>query len=407
MRRPADFDNEEGTQPHGKKKHATSLHGKFVNRARAVALLLVSIVLATIVGELSLRWYANINPSVLFFRPNAGVVESLEGVRYPAGMIRHGYPVNGRGHYDEEFHPRPTDRRVVASIGDSFSAGVVHHYFHFTTVAERNLENITVFNYGLPAIDIPQYQYLLVTEVLRSQPDLILVNIFVGNDLSFPLPKGTSPAEDSNWFDVENLLMIQVPKRLLILARQSREARIALDDRQPARDTPEILHKRPEILRKYPWYVDPRGEPPTLDRARFLEIERNRAAQLVRQPKAGFEVRLEMLNEMRRQAGGVPMAVMIIPDVFQIEDLLWDEIAPPGADKRRRMRSVHITRRWLEANDFPCLDLLPVLRSVKPLEDGRRHLYKLTDTHFNARGNLHAGKALARFIDEFLTDPDP
>jgi hypothetical protein len=48
------------------------------------------------------------------------------------------------------------------------------------------------------------------------------------------------------------------------------------------------------------------------------------------------------------------------------------------------------------------LDLPPPLRAVPPLADGRRHLYHLRDTHFNARGNRAAGWALAEFVRGLL-----
>jgi lysophospholipase L1-like esterase len=104
---------------------------------------------------------------------------------------------------------------------------------------------------------------------------------------------------------------------------------------------------------------------------------------------------------MREAARGVPLAVMIIPDVFQVEDRLWSEVAPAGADRARRMRSVAITRKWLEEHSFAYLDLLPVLRGVRPLADGELHLYKLNDTHFNARGNAVVGRALAAFLEKW------
>ena len=92
---------------------------------------------------------------------------------------------------------------------------------------------------------------------------------------------------------------------------------------------------------------------------------------------------------------------MIIPDVFQVEDSLWSEVAPPGATREKRMRSVAITRRWLEEHSFAYLDLLPVLRGARPLADGELHLYKLNDTHFNARGNAIVGRALAAFLEKW------
>ena len=59
---------------------------------------------------------------------------------------------------------------------------------------------------------------------------------------------------------------------------------------------------------------------------------------------------------------------------------------------------------WLEAQGIPNLALLPILRSVVPLPDGQRHLYHLQDTHFNARGNDVAGKAMADFIREHFAE---
>lgn len=39
------------------------------------------------------------------------------------------------------------------------------------------------------------------------------------------------------------------------------------------------------------------------------------------------------------------------------------------------------------------------LRAAPPWEDGRRHVYHLRDTHWNARGNRIAGEELARFLE--------
>ncbi len=374
---------------------------------RALDLLLLNLCILVVAGEIGLRAAARWRPSVLLTRPDAGIEESLEASRYPAGTVRHGFPVNSGGHYDEEFLPKARGRRLVVCIGDSFSAGVVHHNFHFTTVAERRLAGVTIDNMGLPAIDLPHYQLLLEREALPLRPDAVVVNLFVGNDLSWPLPAPEGVSSLAGWFNASNLMVLEVPRRLLILSRQGRRARQALEDRGGHGGEADILRTREEILERYPWYDDPLAEPPTLDRETYLTIERRRAAQLcVDQPRNGFALRLARLEEMRTAARGVPLAVMIIPDVFQVEDSLWSEVAPPGATREKRMRSVAITRRWLEGHSFACLDLLPVLRGARPLADGELHLYKLNDTHFNARGNAIVGRALADFLKRWLPAPD-
>jgi len=386
------------------RKGGGGVSGRVGRGARASLVLVLGTVAAVLMGEATLRVFALVRPSVLFTRPETGVVERIRAARYPAGTVRFGFPVNRGGHYDHEFLPRREGRRVVASIGDSFSAGVVHHMFHFTTVAEGLLDGVDVYNYGLPAIDLPEYLHILVTEVLPADPDLIVVNVFVGNDLSRPVPPVTRPSMLERWLDPENLLVVQLPRRLLALAAQSRRARRALEDRDGRGAEAVRLHTRADVLKRYPWYEDIDREPTTLDMWSFISIERDRAARLCRQPPHEFETRLEWLARMRSAARGTMLGVMIIPDMFQVDDGLWAEIAPDDCDDVGRVASVQITRQWLEENGFPYVDLLPLLRGVKPLEDGERHLYKLTDTHFNARGNRVAGEALARFIETLEED---
>jgi len=91
--------------------------------------------------------------------------------------------------------------------------------------------------------------------------------------------------------------------------------------------------------------------------------------------------------------------VMLIPDEFQVEDTIW-ELARAGVDGERfdRDRPQRVLTAWLAEQGIPCLDLLPALLRVPPLADGRRHLYHLRDTHFNARGNAVAGEQLASLL---------
>ena len=86
----------------------------------------------------------------------------------------------------------------------------------------------------------------------------------------------------------------------------------------------------------------------------------------------------------------------------QVEDGLWERIQAADGARLERDRPQHLLGAWLQENGIPFLDLLDDLRAVSPDEEGRRHLYHLRDTHFNARGNLVAGQALARFCDSLI-----
>ena len=90
---------------------------------------------------------------------------------------------------------------------------------------------------------------------------------------------------------------------------------------------------------------------------------------------------------------------MLIPEEFQVEDDVWALVAA-GADGGTLDRDLpqRLLGQWLAKQDIPCLDLLPALRAVAPMADGRRHVYQLRDTHFNARGTEVAGEELAGFL---------
>src|SRR5581483_7407084 len=111
--------------------------------------------------------------------------------------------------------PSPTRGHVVASIGDSFSYGVVPHAFHFTTVAEEALPGVQIYNMGYPGLGPTDYLYLLQRRALPLQPDLIVVNLFVGNDIG----DGSTGAGPRRWYDADSYLVPVVWFRLQMMRR--------------------------------------------------------------------------------------------------------------------------------------------------------------------------------------------
>ena len=79
-------------------------------------------------------------------------------------------------------------------MGDSFAHSIVPYSRTFATIAERGLEQalpnsysrIAVHNLGVPAIGMPQYAYLLNEEVLALLPTLVVLAVFIGNDIAPP-----------------------------------------------------------------------------------------------------------------------------------------------------------------------------------------------------------------------------
>lgn len=92
---------------------------------------------------------------------------------------------NALGWRDAEFalERRPGVRRVIA-LGDSFTFGVAVDYGErFTEELERLVPDLEVLNFGVNAFGPDQELRLLETEGLRYRPDVVLLTVFLGNDL--------------------------------------------------------------------------------------------------------------------------------------------------------------------------------------------------------------------------------
>ena len=368
--------------------------------ARGADLVVFNLALLVLVGELGLRGLGRVRPSVLLSQDLSRPVDRIRQSRMEPGKLYLSFPINRDGHYDDEPRPAPPGRTLVLSIGDSFSLGVVPHHYHFTTVAERALAATDVYNMGHPSTAPPEYLHLLLSQGLKLEPDAVVVNVFVGNDLDY-WPIGDSPRTlPARLFNRQNWLILQAPRRLILLQDEERKrARRSTAASLP--DEPAEIVRDPEALAGiYPWLSDPLLETPRLSEERFLQVERDVAVRLHLQGEAGYRLRFEKIAAMARAAPSGRFLVMIIPDVYQVEDPLWSAICCQDETPLQRNRGHDLLVGWLEERGIAYVDLLPLLRAVPPLSDGWRHLYHRSDTHFNARGNDVAGRALARRLVE-------
>lgn len=372
---------------------------------RALDVVLLNVWVLAVAGEAGLRLLGHLRPSPLLARTDATARSFIETYRHPPGRLWIGFPCNRGGHYDVEFaktKPSPGTFRVV-SISDSFAFGAAPHHHHFTTVCERELPGVEVLNLGVSGIGPREYAWLLEHEGLALAPDAIVVHIYVGNDIL-----GSRRGAVRELMSRDNLLIYQVPRRLLRLSEEAARR----PDRGEARYLPEVVEPEvqevvpPEkIPERFPWVADPLKEVGTFSEETYRRIGLDRLSGFATREPRHFEAVLGHIEEMRRLAGPVPFLVVVIPDEFQVEDSLFAEAAarlgPQGQgierDRPQRILGAELARRGIAF-----VDLLPVLRAVPPLADGRTHTYRLRDTHFNARGNEVAGKALAAALRPHL-----
>jgi hypothetical protein len=155
-----------------------------------------------------------------------------------------------------------------------------------------------------------------------------------------------------------------------------------------------------EFGRRFPWLADPTQEAPQLSEVRFAYVESTRAEFLFHARRDSWEKLFAFLAQILDSARPIPVACLLIPDEFQVEDGLWEGLrAQKVIGSADRGQPQKILRDWLDEHRVPYVDLLPRLLAVQALADGKRHVYHLRDTHLNTRGNRIAGEALAELIE--------
>ncbi|MBK6508391.1 MAG: SGNH/GDSL hydrolase family protein [Haliea sp.] len=153
------------------------LESRFSSRTRRrLDLIFMNLALTLILAEVALRILSLVWPSPLLVTESTSSQIRRDSERMAPGSERFSFPINSSGHYDTDFLP-PSERSLplVVTIGDSFSYGVVPHYYHYTTVAEREFPGAEVYNIGFPGTNPVDYLYHLVEEALPLQPDLVVI----------------------------------------------------------------------------------------------------------------------------------------------------------------------------------------------------------------------------------------
>ena len=298
---------------------------------------------------------------------------------------------NSRGYVDDEFFAAEQDDLVVAVISDSFGVGIVPPRHNFVAEIERRLQGalagrfgrVAAHNFGVSATGLPEYHRILETEALATRPALVVLCVFVGNDLFRPL----RPPGLASFAVLRNWRTFQLAVRLDRLAVErgwpwfARSRRSALPGRLPARgafDEDESKSRRPRPL--------------------FLAIERQRLEVCnTASRRTALEYRgvRQALERIRRTAHG-DLLVALIPDEFQVNDALWSELLATTESPETYDRN-YPQRRLLSVCDdlgIAALDLLPPLTEAQLTGP----TYRLNDTHWTRLGNAVAGGAIADAI---------
>src|SRR5262249_46879868 len=152
---------------------------------RILELMTCNIVLTLVLAELALRGFAALGGGGLVIRAALDDHLLVPEHDYGGGLRgnRLGYP--GR---DFSLDKRRGVMRIAA-LGDSFALGpAVPFADNYLTLLQTRMSAAEVYNFGVSGAGPREYLAVLRRDVWTYQPDLVLVSMFGGNDVTEALP---------------------------------------------------------------------------------------------------------------------------------------------------------------------------------------------------------------------------
>lgn len=296
--------------------------------------------------------------------------------------------INGLGlREDRDYGEKPADTYRVLALGDSFTMGVgVEVEQTYVKVLERVLASKSrnqasdVINAGVPGYNTRQALVYLQEEGLQLNPDLILLNFYVGNDIHDNFDSRPVRVVDGYLQDKTSSASVLPYAARLFLSRNSHLYNFVW----------------PYQRRLVDWLLN---RPPGPTKAQLQEAhlaiyavpEEDDRAQAMWQATQQHLVALKEIVADRK------VAVVIIPELIQAEPWRWSAIMQEQVNSIGAYQRDYPNKRIVDIClqlGLPVLDLLPTLTRLRSSEP----LYFELDGHWTRKGNALVAEAVYAFL---------
>lgn len=326
--------------------------------------------------EATFRIYSLINPTFIFYDSSYNRYRGK-----PLSPIQGGN-LNSKGFRGAEYtQAKPANTYRIISLGDSFAFGIVPVQYNYNSRIERQLnrkladqgKQFQLINMGIPGIGPQDYLALLTNEGIQLNPDMVMVSLFIGNDL---LEAERAIDKQREWYSYSYVLsfvnyIIQVQRKYEGQAYGSNE------------------------------YID---DKPSLSVEKFLDNQTARAQIFLkgdRESATALNNQMEYIKQIKRicDSKNIKLLVVMIPDETQInlevrqQVLAKMNVDPQQIDLKQPNQAL---AKILTQEKIPYLDLLDPVMTISK----QKLLYKPRDTHWNIAGNRVAAQAITPKIIE-------
>ena len=397
-------------------------------RGSGFVVLALGLLVALGLGELLARFAAEVSPRVAYLAtasmpPSKRRFSRLED--YLASKVIVAIPhrnwfnywTNAVGMNDEEFVvPKPPGRFRIMAVGDSFTYGLVPYPYATMTLVESLVRSacpgmdLDLLNFGIAGTDVSEYRTLVTLALATYDPDLVLVNLYAGDDVPDPFRSGPSGG---------NLQALVHHSYLWNLAASVIKVKRGVKGRATAGPTgsapPGVTPRGGEI-------VDPtvamRDDNPDLIGPFFTErayagvlAKQLRRLYVPPQPErldSGWSSLYQDLDAIRTLVGerGGRLVIALYPSEIQVYPRMREALIPKLRQQAlyAALSSDNIDPRlpnkrlaaYCASRGLPCVDLTDAFVAASQGSD--EPLYKKRDGHWNIRGNRIAAEAQARHL---------
>ena len=370
------------------------------------------------VAEVSVRVVSRYSPTVSFLAhagrgTDPGPFSSLEG--YLRSKQPHIAPhrewlnfyTNALGFNDVEFvESRSSGRFRIMALGDSFIYGLVSYPLNVLTLLEKRLQELSgraveLYNFGVPASGVWDYETLLTLAFPRFKPDLVLLHLYLGNDPP-DLLHGFDDFPASRWSDRHSLAASFIGNafRLLRLSEThgGSEATHRERDQLPAIGGGPVTSATISV-ESLPSYSR-EGYRRVLEDELGRMFEGGAAAERNERWGKVFDALRRMQAYLREH--NASLVVVLFPSRLQLEADLFQlqRSRQPRPNQFRRAFPAEQLVNFCAASGLTCFDLTSELRGKA--RAAKESLYIERDTHWNARGNALAAEIEAAKIRPIL-----